>query len=143
MNYYDTPDFDAWGWDTSWDCAQWQLWHELMVNAYGPDMATDIWCRWWFSQANGTGYGFGSTDWCGYDSEFVRYFAKYGVDVGSTLTNALIVVEDAAATAFAWAPWVLGLVGLGVVAYYGIDAYSKYRTFSTVRKVARNLSERK
>lgn len=34
-----TPDYDDWGWDDYWSCADWITWHKAMVKDFGKDYA--------------------------------------------------------------------------------------------------------
>ena len=37
------PDYDQWGYDTSWSCNDWILWHKFLKDKFGQNKANFIW----------------------------------------------------------------------------------------------------
>jgi hypothetical protein len=93
ITYTSTPDYDEWGYDTSWTCDDYMTWHKAMVLAYGAEMASLIWLKYWAYNANGVPTGFDSTDWCSSSPTFAAYFQSYGIDIGNSYSDAVIAAE--------------------------------------------------
>ncbi len=76
------PDYDAWGPDTYWKCADWWIWHKRLKEKYGRKKANEVWLQAWEKQ--------GAWDYplnaCRYNSDFVNYLLKEGIDIRSFIS---------------------------------------------------------
>lgn len=125
-----------------WTCEEWMQFHQALEKEYGSLMGMEVWLKFWNAPENST-----LPAWdCGFNTEFVTYFAERGVEIGnwpiSTWVWTKMTVSEYYATAMKWAPWVLGGAAVAIAAYYGVTSYNEYRTYKTVRKAAQNLAKR-
>lgn len=66
------PDYDEWGWDDYWSCADWVKYHVELKKTFGADVAKQMWYQAWEKQ-DGTASPY---NWCKYNSHFYDYFKK-------------------------------------------------------------------
>lgn len=84
------PDFDNWGWDDYWDCADWKRWHEVKKAAHGLEAANAAFIQYWGAQdAFMAPY-----NWCKYRSDFAQYFADQGIDVGWLFSHLVVTTSE-------------------------------------------------
>jgi len=87
------PDFDDWGPDTYWECADWVTWHKAMVAKYGKAQADYTFGQAWQQRS-----AFGHELTCSlFDASFISYFKSQGytwdpvsgviVSISKTVTN--------------------------------------------------------
>ena len=43
INWNTVPDYDEWGFDTSWSCIDWITYHKRLAEHFGKPTAKDIW----------------------------------------------------------------------------------------------------
>ena len=43
ITWNSVPDYDEWGFDNYWKCAEWTAWHKTLVQHYGKERAKIIW----------------------------------------------------------------------------------------------------
>lgn len=84
------PDYDAWGPDEYWGCADWMLWHKANVQKYGREAANAKFIQAWDDQDS----FMSPYNWCKYDKDFANYFSQQGIDVGWLLSNLIVGVEN-------------------------------------------------
>ncbi len=87
-----TPNYDEWGWDDYWGCAEWTIWHMRLKEKYGLSKAKEIWLTAWEKQ----GPWDHALNWCRYNTDFVEYFLKNGIDIRSFLSAIFTNVADTA-----------------------------------------------
>ena len=85
-----TPDYDEWGPDEWWTCADWKQWHVLNVQKYGQAVANDKFMQAWAQQDS----FMSPYNWCKYDADFAGYFKNQGIDVGWLLSHLIVGVEN-------------------------------------------------
>jgi hypothetical protein len=70
------PNYDEWGSDSYWSCADWVQWHKLLKEKYGKEKAIGIWN---YAYSQGTQF---ASHWnCRTsDSAFRRYVAQEGLN---------------------------------------------------------------
>lgn len=83
------PVLDGWGWEDYWGCADWVLWHQLNVTAYGKEAANQKFIEAWGSQSS----DMHPYNWCKYDAGFANYFSQQGVDVGWLLSHLVVAAQ--------------------------------------------------
>lgn len=84
------PDYDEWGWDEYWTCADWMAAHQKRVLAYGVNAANEWFIDRWSAQD-----GFMAPyNWCKYDADFANYFNSQGINVGWLLSNVFVTVSN-------------------------------------------------
>lgn len=84
------PDYDEWGWDEYWGCAEWMLWHQLNVQQYGKPTANQKFMEAWAAQD-----GLMSPyNWCKYNTDFANYFKAQGINVGWLLSNLIVAADN-------------------------------------------------
>lgn len=66
------PDYDEWGWDDYWSCADWIKYHQELKKVFGKEVAASMWYQAWEAQ-DGTSNPY---NWCKYNSTFYDYFKK-------------------------------------------------------------------
>jgi hypothetical protein len=70
------PNYDEWGSDSYWSCADWVQWHKLLKEKFGKEKAIGIW-----NYAYSQGTQFASHWSCRTsDSAFRRYVAQEGLN---------------------------------------------------------------
>jgi hypothetical protein len=79
------PVYDGWGPGAYWGCAEWMLWHQQQVKAYGQQTANQNFIQAWGAQDS----FMGPYNWCKYNAEFANYFAKQGIETGWLLSNLI------------------------------------------------------
>lgn len=77
----------------TWNCAQWQRWHQELDKKYGTYDANGIWTAAWLHEDNWC-YAYimidcPKTEICRYDCDFVRYLASKDIEVGNMFSNLL------------------------------------------------------
>jgi len=92
ITYQSEPDFDAWGPDTYWKCAEWKQWHEALVRKYGVKKAGEIWVVAWNKQGT---FDY-ALNWCKYDTVFVNYLLQNGIDIRSFVSAIFTNVAETA-----------------------------------------------
>jgi hypothetical protein len=120
------PDYDGWGWDDYWSCADWITWHKELVKKFGKDKANQLWLTAWQQQDP-----FESNySWCKYDTAFSNYLKSQGIDVGHLLSkvintggNVIENVGEAADSTTKILKWVLpvALIAGGVLLYNNLS----------------------
>jgi hypothetical protein len=75
-NWNVAPDYDEWGKDSSWDCADWIQWHKLLKAKFGKDKAKYIWE---YAYSRGTQFA-SHYDCRTFNSDFRSYVSKEGLD---------------------------------------------------------------
>ncbi len=120
------PDYDEWGWDDYWGCAEWVEYHKKLKMAYGADMAKQMWYAAWEKQD-----GFSSPyNWCKYNSFFYEYFKKelgetwFIMEIGGAVNS---VAEGAGTTAkvLKTAIPIVAVLLIAGAAYWGYKTYLK------------------
>jgi hypothetical protein len=67
-----TPNYDEWGRDTAWSCADWARWHTLLKEHFGAEKAKYIWE---YAYQKGT-MGASHYDCRTFNTEFRTYVSK-------------------------------------------------------------------
>lgn len=119
------PDYDGWGWDTKWSCAQWKLYHEALVNHYGKRKGTEVWLNAWYNPKYDT-WVLENTDFCGYNHQFVTHFRKYGIDLSNTFYRNMENMKkffDKIESGVGNTIQVAGFVAIGAAIYFAVKAY--------------------
>lgn len=132
------PDYDGWGPDSYWGCAEWQAWHQVLEQEYGRARAKEMWLTAWEKQ--------GSFDHalnaCRYNSDFVSYFMSKGIDIRSFVsaiftnvteaavntTQAAVNTTESAASIGKSLKWVLPVLGTAALVAGGVFVYKKFDT---------------
>lgn len=70
------PDYDEWGRDSSWQCADWIQWHKLLKTKFGNERAKYMWE---YAFSRGT-EGAEHLSCRTFDSDFRSYVSKEGLD---------------------------------------------------------------
>ncbi len=70
------PDYDAWGFDKSWDCADWVQWHRLLKQKFGKEKAK---IAWEYAYAK-SGWGSSNLDCRTFNSAFRLYMKEENLD---------------------------------------------------------------
>ncbi len=83
------PDFDNWGWDDYWTCADWMRWHQLKMAAQGQEAANAAFIQYWGSQDS----FMAPYNWCKYSNDFAEYFSNQGIDVGWLFSHLVVATE--------------------------------------------------
>ncbi len=120
------PDYDNWGPDTFWSCADWITWHGALKKAFGKDKAKEIWDEAWNKQ----GVGEHAYEVCQYTTSFSDYVKKEGImtpvwlaDVTTGTVEVIENVSDAISNTSKMLKWlvptvlIVGVVGLGIYGY--------------------------
>lgn len=118
-----TPDYDGWGWDDWWGCADWVTWHKMNVAKYGQVKADNKFVEAWLDglssasggrgKAEGSGAIFDSVpiDCRSFDTGFKEYikkpankrlydvvFSGIGGTIGGAVSGSVTVVENVGST---------------------------------------------
>lgn len=72
ITWNSVPDYDEWGVDNSWTCAEWVAWHKALVQHYGKDRAKVIWE---YAYAQGTQFA-SHWDCRTFDTDFRKYASQ-------------------------------------------------------------------
>lgn len=70
------PDYDGWGPDSSWSCADWIQWHKLLKEHFGKEKAKILW-EYAFSKQT---FGASALDCRTFNSSFRSYMTEEGLD---------------------------------------------------------------
>jgi len=70
------PDYDDWGFDSSWDCEDWIIWHKLLLEKFGKEKAKFVWD---YAYAK-SGALSSNLDCRTFNSNFRDYVRKNGLD---------------------------------------------------------------
>lgn len=77
------PNYDNWGYDEYWGCAEWIAWHKALKQKYGTEKANDYWLAAWEDQDSLAN----PYNWCKYNTTFHDYFRSQGIDVSNIFAN--------------------------------------------------------
>jgi hypothetical protein len=75
INWNTVPDYDEWGVDTWWNCADWIMYHRKLAEHFNKPTATDIW-NYAFSKS---GNFSGNLDCRTFNNEFRQYVKENGL----------------------------------------------------------------
>tara|TARA_R110002020_G_scaffold242113_4_gene455421 strand:+ start:944 stop:1357 length:414 start_codon:yes stop_codon:yes gene_type:complete len=89
ITWQSTPDYDEWGYDSFWSCADWITWYKELKNHYPTDQAKQKFVTGW----NGSD-SYGHETVCLLDPDFANYFRSQGINIDNTLTAFVVGVQD-------------------------------------------------
>ena len=120
-----TPDYDNWGWDSFWSCAEWIAWHKALKNAYGQDQANAIFTAAWEKQDSFEH----AYNWCKYNSTFYNYIKKNFPDeqgnVFATIINSVSNVAEGVNTTANVAKFLLPAAAIALAIWGGKQLFGK------------------
>lgn len=91
INWNTVPDYDEWGWDEFWSCADWITWHKKLSEHFGEKTATEIW-NYAFEKTTNLS---SNLDCNAFDSDFRSYVKSHGLVVNNDLvTQAIGTTSD-------------------------------------------------
>jgi hypothetical protein len=86
ITWNNAPDYDEWGWDTSWSCDDWITWHQKLAQHFGEATATEIW-NYAFKQTTNLS---GNLDCISIDASFRSYVKEHNLVVYQDLLTDVI-----------------------------------------------------
>lgn len=135
ISWNSEPDYDGWGPDTYWGCEEWRAYHVALKDKYGKEKANQIWVTAWDKQ----GAFDGPKNSCRYNTSFVDYLLKQGIDirsftsaiftnVASSLVNVTETADnatDSLSTFGKQLKWLLPTAAVGLIVIGGIVIYNR------------------
>lgn len=133
----------------SWNCADWKVWHEALVQRFGRDQANQIWLREWEDQST---FSY-NANWCKYNSDWVNYFDSQGLDMrsivsalftggGEIVDNVLDVGNTAVSTVGNTLDVGKYIVPAALVVGIGLVGFIVYKNSTSVFEVAKNVTSK-
>lgn len=104
ITWQSKPDYDGWGADRYWSCADWMIWFDRLEEKYGSAEAKLLWKSAWDKQDSWES----NVNWCKYEPMFNKFLKEN--ELGSSN-----LVADAA----------LGLGALGTSALKGLGWFGR------------------
>lgn len=86
INWNTVPDYDEWGWDTSWSCTDWINWHKSLSKHFGQSTATEIW-NYAFEKSTNLS---SNLDCNALDTEFRKYVKAYGLKPNNDIITQVL-----------------------------------------------------
>jgi len=136
------PDYDEWGIDNSWNCADWIQWHKMLVQHFGKETANYIWN---YSYAK-SGQFSSNLNCRTFDGDFRQYVASNNLNpyanagifkpvlntygsAGEVLSGALDTITSTFGgnTFSKTVKTILGVAVAGAVIYGGFYAYNTFK----------------
>tara|TARA_R110000824_G_scaffold136918_1_gene300915 strand:- start:343 stop:759 length:417 start_codon:yes stop_codon:yes gene_type:complete len=102
ITWESVPDYDGWGWDTYWSCADWMIWYNKLDEHYGASEARLLWKSAWNEQ----GIWESNYNWCKYDPTFNQFLKDNELGESHLLADTVIDTTEAAGGVLGSLGWV-------------------------------------
>lgn len=86
------PEYDGWGFDKYWSCADWMIWFDKLSGHYATEEARLIWKSAWNEQDIWES----NYNWCKYEPSFNKFLDDNKLGESHLLADAIITTTDTA-----------------------------------------------
>jgi hypothetical protein len=129
------PDYDEWFWDDYWQCTDWMIWYDRLVEHYELSEARLKWKSAWEQQSAG------SATWdCLYNETFRQFVEDNELGLESYLADIVTTSQGIVKNTLGTVAW-LGknstwIIPLGLVLVGGGYIYMQYKKVSGASDIA-------
>jgi len=95
------PDYDEWLWDDYWQCTDWMIWYERLLEHFGEVEAKFKWKSAWEKQSSG------SATWsCLYNEVFRNFVEDNGLGLESYIADVVKTSQGIVKDTLGFASWI-------------------------------------